>query len=108
MSAADPRLQRVLDVLDELDEYGAEHGSESIDIDGLALDLITAAIRGPGAVEIERMKEVIALLWADNHESNFSDEEERRGAMLAIAERAHRIVCRCCRAKHSEQQATVQ
>lgn len=106
----DPRLQRVLDSLDEISEYNAIHAERDAPrLESLALELIKAALEGGanehGPVEIERMQAVVALLWADNEEDDYSDEEARRQAMLEIAERAHRITCTCCSKRHGKEAA---
>ena len=102
--AGDPRQRRVLTILDDLSCHNAEHDDAGApDLDDLAIEMFTAAVRG--CIEVDRMNQFLALLWKDNDNDNYSDEETRRGPMSAIAERAHRYLCRCCRDAHERSAA---
>lgn len=101
--AVDPRLDLVVRCIDEIGDYNSMYDdSSSPSFMDLALEMISVAIKGKGSVEIARIEKVLALLWADNDEEHYSDEEERREAMYAIAQRAHRITCKCCRQRHNQ------
>jgi hypothetical protein len=87
----DPRLQRVLDVLEDADN--AARGDSSLENSERTMYAIVAAASD---VEHERWKKVIALLWADNDNELYSHEEDRRVAMMELAEKLHRQHCKCC------------
>lgn len=92
----DPRLTHAIDQLEQATAYGAEHGG-NVSPDRAVIEMVLACLEF--GVESERQHEILKLLWEDNDHEQFSDVEDRRDAIVEIAETLHREHCECCAKK---------